>query len=132
MQHQVRLILANDGVRARALEAVRCAPQGWVLTLREPTRTLDQNARMWPMLEAFSRQRQWPVNGEVVRLDSEDWKDLLTAGFKQETGRIAKGLNGGVVLLGTRTSQMGKREFGNFMEFISATAVELGVDLGVR
>ena len=70
----------------------------------------------------------WPVNGELVRLEPEEWKDIVTAAYSQET-RIAKGLNGGMVILGTRTSTMGKKRFAEFMEFVLATAVDRDVHL---
>ena len=38
----------------------------WVLTLKLETRTQAQNRLMWPILTAFSRQLQWPVDGEAA------------------------------------------------------------------
>lgn len=122
-----RFVLAHALARQRALQAVTQAPDGYVVEVREPTRSLDQNAMMWPILEAFARQLEWPINGRMTKLAAEDWKDLLTAAFSLETQRMAPGLNGGVVLLGQRTSQMGKRRFSEFLEFVLATAAERGV-----
>lgn len=42
--------------------------------------------------------------------------------------RAAPGLDGGMVLLGQRTSKFGKREFGEWLEFLNATA-QRGVGL---
>ena len=53
--------------------------------------------------------------------------DVLSAAFKQESQRIAMGLNGGMVILGMRTSKMGKRQFAEFIEFIQSVAVDRGV-----
>jgi hypothetical protein len=114
--------------RGRALEAVRTAPDGFVVTVGEPTRSSEANAAMWPILEAFSEQLEWPVNGRMTKLDAESWKDLLSAAFKRESARIAMALDGaGVVMLGLRTSKMGKREFSEFLEFLHATAADRGV-----
>ena len=121
--------LVHKEARRRALQAVAEAPAGYGVTVKEATRSTDQNAALWPRLLAFSDQLQWPVNGAMERLSSEEWKDILTAGFKQETIRMAHGINGGMVVLGHRTSTMGKRAFSDFLEFIHATAVEYGVDL---
>jgi hypothetical protein len=126
-----RFILAHDVARARAVQCVREAPEHWTVTVSPPKRSLDQNAAMWPILEAFAEQLLWPVNGQMVRLEPEEWKDVLTAAFKQETQRIAMGLNGGMVILGMRTSRMSKQSFSEFLEFIHAVAADRGVHVGV-
>lgn len=122
-------ILSHAEARHRAQEAVRNAPDGFVVAISEPTRNLEQNAAMWPILQAFSDQLDWPVNGLMVKMTPEDWKDLLTAAFHRETARLAMGLDGGVVMLGLRTSKMGKREFSDWLEFLHATAAARGVVL---
>ncbi len=119
--------LLNSLARQAAVCAVMEAPEGYVCKVSESNRTLDQNAAQWPILEAFSQQLQWPVNGAIVTLESEEWKDILSAAFRQEQPRVAQGLNGGMVLLGQRTSKFGKREFSDWLEFLHATAVEKGV-----
>jgi ABC-type Fe3+ transport system substrate-binding protein len=63
----------------------------------------------------------------MTKLEPEEWKDLLSAAFKGEAMRLAMGLNGGVVMLGLRTSKMGKRQFSEFLEFLHATAADRGV-----
>lgn len=104
---------------------------GKVVKIRasEETRSLEQNAAMWPLLEAFSQQLLWPVNGAMVRMDPEEWKDVLTAAFRKERARLAMGLDGGVVMLGMRTSKMGKREFSEWLEFLHSVAADRGVNL---
>ena len=119
--------LSHDLARRRAVAAVAEAPAGYVVTIKEPTRSLDQNAAQWPILQAFSEQLQWPVNGRMVTMQPEDWKDVLTAAFKGEQARLASGLDGGVVMLGLRTSKMGKRQFSEYLEFLHATAADRGV-----
>ena len=122
-------VLAHKEARIRAVACVAEAPDGYVVTVREPTRSLDQNALLWVLLQAFADQLQWPVNGAMTKLDPEDWKHLLSAAFKQETQRVAMGLAGGMVMLGLRTSKMGKRQFAEFVEFVQATAADRGVVL---
>lgn len=98
-----------------------------VVTAQEEARNSEQNALMWVLLQAFSDQLQWPVNGQMVKLSPEEWKDLLSAAYKRESQRVAMGLDGGMVMLGLRTSKMGKREFAEFLDFIHATAALRGV-----
>lgn len=121
--------LEHDLARRRAVEAVSKAPAGYVVTVKEPARSLDQNAALWPLLEAFSQQLEWPVNGRMVKMEPDEWKDVLTAAFKGEQVRLAMGLSGGVVMLGLRTSKMGKRMFSDFLEFLHATAADRGVTI---
>jgi hypothetical protein len=122
-------IMAHKTARENAIQAVQSAPDGFSVTISEPNRTLEQNAAQWPILEAFADQLQWPVNGQMVWMTPEEWKDVLTAAFKRETARIAMGLDGGVVMLGMRTSKMGKKQFSEWIDFIKATAALRDVDI---
>lgn len=115
--------------RMRAHDAIDMAPEGYCVTLSEPTRSLEQNAAQWPILQAFADQLQWPVNGQMVWLSAEEWKDILTAAFYGDTVRLAQGLDGGFVMLGLRTSTFGKKQFGEWLEFLHATAAARDVDL---
>lgn len=105
------------------------AGRRWVLTLRLETRTQAQNRLMWPLLTEFSKQLLWPVDGRMTKMEPEEWKDVLTAAFKGESVRLAMGLNGGVVLLGQRTSKFTKPQFAEWIEFLYATAADRGVRL---
>ena len=122
-------VLAHPTARQRAVDAVRNAPTGFCVTVAEPTRSLEANAAQWPILQAFADQLKWPVNGSMESLTAEEFKDILTAAFKRETVRVAMGLDGGMVMLGARTSQMGKREFSEWLDFLHATAAARGVEL---
>lgn len=122
-------VLAHDMARVNAINAISNAPVGYRVEIREPGRSLDQNAAMWPILEAFSEQLVWPVNGQMVKLTAEEWKDLLTAAFRQDQPRVAMGLNGGMVMLGQRTSKFGKKAFSDFLEFLHAMAADRGVEV---
>lgn len=124
--------LVHAQARQRALECVRGAPDGYAVTVQEPTRSLDQNAAMWPVLQAFADQLKWPVNGEMVWMTADEWKDVLSAAFKRESVRVAMGLDGGMVMLGSRTSKFSVRKMSEFLEFLHATADARGVDLHYR
>ena len=111
------------------MSAVAEAPAGFVVTIAAPTRTGEQNAAQWPILQAFAEQLQWPVNGKMVYMSDEEWKDVLTCAFRGEQVRLAMGLDGGVVMLGQRTSKFPKGKFSEWLDFLNATAIERGVDL---
>ena len=120
-------VLAHAQARAGAIEAARAAPEGFVVAIGPATRSLEQNAAQWPILEAFSEQLPWPVNGRMEKLTAEEFKDVLTAAFQRETVRLAMGLDGGVVMLGLRTSKFGKAKFSEWMDFLHATAADRDV-----
>ena len=116
--------LAHAEARQRARDAIAQAPESYVVTIKPPTRSLEQNAALWALLTEFSERLEWPVNGAMVKLTPDEWKDVLSAAFRQETARLAMGLNGGVVMLGLRTSKMDKRTFSEFLDFAQAVAAE--------
>lgn len=121
-------VLAHTEARRRAAQHCIEAPDGSAVAFSDPTRTLEQNSAQWPILEAFSKQLQWPVNGQMVYMTPEDWKDTLTAAFQREEVRLAMAFDGpGVVMLGQRTSQFGKQKFSNWLEFLHAAAAHKGV-----
>lgn len=124
-----RFILAHDLARRRAVAAVAEAPAGYVVTVEEPRRNLAQNDLMWVLLQAFANQLEWPVNGRMQLISKEEWKDLMTAGFRQEQPRLAMGLRGGVVMMGCSTRKMGKQEMADFITFIQSEAADRGVEL---
>ena len=112
-------------------EALRLLEIGQALAIEigEPNRSLEQNAAQWPILQCWAKQKKWPVNGELVYMTKDEWKDVLTAAFRQEDMRFAKGLNGGMVLLGASTRKFGKKEFGLWLEFLHAASAEHEVEL---
>lgn len=127
MSEKRTFVLAHVTARRLVAEFAQACEQGWHVVFSEPSRTLEQNAAQWPYLEAFSKQLQWPVNGQMVWMTPDEFKDVLTAAFQGETVRLAMGMNGGVVMLGLRTSKMGKKRFSEWLEFLKATAALRGV-----
>jgi hypothetical protein len=94
---------------------------------QKKVRTLAMNSQQWPILNAFSEQVQWSVNGAMVYMSPDDWKDVLTAAYKRETVRVAQGFDGGIVMLGLRTREFKAEEWPEWMEFLNWAAAEKGV-----
>jgi len=123
------VFLIDDQRKAYAKQIIDQAPNDYVCEVKEKTRTLEQNASQWPYLQGFSEQMQWPVNGEMTWLSKEEWKDILTAAFEKETNpRLAAGFDGGIVMLGRRTSKYGKKQFAAWMEWLIAAAALKGIE----
>ena len=96
----------------------------------EERRSSAANAAQWPILTAWAKQRQWPINGVLTYLTREEWKDILTAAFEGETSpRIAPGISGGMVMLGRRTSNYGKKRFSEWLEYLNAISAEQGIKI---
>ena len=119
--------LAHDEARRRAAQDCMMAQEGWIVTVSEPTRTLDQNAAQWPILQAFADQKQLCINGKMEWVTDEDWKDALTGVFSGEMRMAA--LDGKVIMLPQRTSRMVKSVFSNWLEFLHSMAAQMEIDL---
>ena len=112
-------ILAHPIARQRAIDAVKQAPDGFVITVAEPTRNLEQNAALWAILHEISEGVDW--HGR--KLSPTDWKNVFTASLKRMD--VVPNLEGtGFVALGQSTSSMGKREFSDLLELANAFAAE--------
>jgi len=115
-------ILSHQAARANALRYIAEAPAGYVITVKPPTRSLDQNALLWSLLGEVSRQVEWYGK----KLDPEDWKHVFTASLR--TLSVVPNLDGtGFVALGLSTSRMSKRELGDLIDLIHAFGAERGV-----
>ena len=110
--------LVHKQARQRALEALQAAPDGYVVTIHEPTRNLEQNAALWAALSDISKQVEW--YGQ--RLTPDEWKDVFTASLKRQ--KVVPGLDGGFVVCGLSTSKMGKSEFSQLLDLAYAFGAE--------
>lgn len=116
------LKLTGNLARQAACRYINEAPEGHVVTIAEPARNLEQNAKMWAMLTELAEQTDWHGN----KLNAEEWKDLLSAGLVQS--KAVPNLTGnGFVILGQRTSKLSKSQFAALIELITAFGVERGV-----
>lgn len=117
-----RIQLSNDLARQAAKRAIDDAPDGFVVEVKERTRTSEQNALMWAMLADISAQIDW----HGVRLTPDEWKDLFSAGLVKS--KVVPNIEGnGFVILGQRTSRMTKSEFSDLVALIDAFGVDRGV-----
>jgi hypothetical protein len=114
--------LVHHQARLNALEAVKNAPDGWMVQIKEKTRSIEQNALLWSRLEEVSKQVDW--YGE--KLTSEDWKHVFSASLKKQ--KAVRGIDGGFVVLGQSTSKMTKAEMADLLTLMEAFAAERGVN----
>ena len=115
-------ILSHAEARRRAIEAVQQAPDGYAVTVAEPTRNLSQNAKLWATLTDIAEQVDWYGN----KLTPEDWKHLFTSSMRKL--QVVPNLDGsGFVALGLSTSKMSVREMSDLIELAQAFGAERGV-----
>jgi hypothetical protein len=116
------IILAGPDQRQRALDAICSANVGDVVTISEPRRNSDQNARMWAMLSDVAGQVDWYGK----RLTAEDWKHVFSSSLRKL--EVVPNLDGtGFVALGLSTSRMSVREMSDLIELLFAFGAERGV-----
>lgn len=118
--------ITGQVARAAICNHVMTANEGWVVTIKEPTRNLEQNALLWSLLTEVSEQVDW--YGE--KLTPENWKDIFTASLKKQ--KVVPGIDGGFVVCGKSTSKMSKAEFSELCDLIFAFGTEKGVNFYQR
>lgn len=120
MRGALRILNARN--RASVVDEVRNLPDGYEVILREPTRNLDQNARMWAMLSDISKAKP-----EGRKHTPEVWKAIFMQALGYET-RFIMGLDNQPFPVGFRSSRLRVREMADLITFIA----EYGDRHGVR
>lgn len=127
--------LVHEEARSRAKLAVMDAPEGYFVTVSEPAKSRDQEAKYHAMFADVARSCQFM--GE--KRDAETWKRLLVDAFARVKaaegdpikgqGQIIPSLDGsGFVQLGIQTRRFSKKHASEFIEYLFAW----GADQGVR
>lgn len=111
MRGALRIITPRT--RASVAREVSGVPDGFEIVIREPSRTNDQNAKLWAMLSDISAAepdgRKW---------SSETWK----CAFMQALGHEIKwvdGLNGDPLPVGFRTSRLRKEQMADLITLVT-------------
>ena len=118
------LILSHQIARQRAIDAVREAPEGYVITISEPTRNAEQNAMLHATIGEIAATQEWAGK----KRDAEVWKRLLVAAWSRATNEPVQylpALDGqGIDIVWRRTSEMTQREVRDLLGFIEAWEAE--------
>jgi len=127
MKRVFRLVHAE--ARRRALECVREAPEGFAVTVAEPTRNGDQNAKFHALCGDLAKSdTQWMGK----RRTQKQWKVLLVSGHatvtKEETPEIVAGLEGEWVNVRESTALMSVRRSSSLIEYTLAFMAMNGVN----
>lgn len=120
--------LYNNQQRNIAIEAIRNAPDGSFVDIKPSTRSIEQNRLMWRLLGITAKSVPWTVNGEQQMISPDDWKAIFSASLHSEN-KIAKGLRGGLVMLGRSTSRMTVQQMTDMIELVYSFLADRGVDV---
>lgn len=114
--------LVHAEARQRALAAVREAPDGYSVTVAEPSRNLDQNAHFHAICADLARAKaQWFGKARTAA----EWKVLLVSGHAvatKERADIVPGIEGEMVNIRESTALMSKARGSSLIEYAQSFA----------
>lgn len=116
-----KIVLSSKFARRRARDLIDMAPEGFVVTIAEPKRTLAQNDRLWAQLSDVAISKP-----QGRRHTPEEWKCLFMQACGWEVVFL-EGLDGRPFPQGFRSSQMSKSQMTTLQDFIEAWGTEHGV-----
>ncbi len=115
-----QFILAHDVARQRAIRAVQEAPAGFAVTLAEPRRNLDQNAKFHAICSDIARSG---IEWAGKRRTAGQWKVLLVSGHAvatKEGAEMVPGLEGEFVNVRESTALMSVKRSASLIEYTLA------------
>jgi len=116
-----KIILSNAFNRNRAKALIDRAPDGYVASIAEPKRTLDQNNKLWAMLTDISVSK--PLGR---RHTPDDWKAIAMNACGWEC-QFCEGLDGRPFPKGFKSSDLTKSQMSTLIEWLQAFGDENGV-----
>ena len=113
--------LVHDMAKKRAIAAIEALSlDGWIIEIREATRTLEQNAKFHAMCGDIAKS---PLQWAGKRRTARQWKVLLVSGHAvvtNEASEIIPGLEGEFINIRESTALMSKRRGSSLIEYTLA------------
>lgn len=126
MKRVFRLVHAE--ARRRALECVSQAPEGYAVTVAEPTRNGEQNAKFHALCGDLAKSGlTWAGKTRTL----EQWKVLMVSGHAvatKEGAEMVPGIEGEFVNLRESTAAMSVRRSSSLIEYTLAFMAMNGVN----
>jgi hypothetical protein len=114
--------LTGPRQRDYAKSVIDGAPDGYCVIVKEPTRSIEQNAKLWAMLEDVSRAE--PMGRKH---SPDDWKAIFMHACGWEV-QFLPGLDHvGFFPVGYRSSRLTVKQMATLITFIQAWGDEQGV-----
>lgn len=114
--------LVGPKQRSYAKSLIDGSDTGWVMTLKDPSRSLDQNAKLWAMLGDLSKQE---IGG--IKATPDEWKCLAMHACGYECQFLPGLLDGRPFPIGFRSSGLTVRQMAALITWLTAYGDERGV-----
>lgn len=122
------ILCLNERTRQQAAQAFVDAPDGWIMELRPPTRSLEQNAMLHGTFGIIAKQRPFMER----MLHPLQWKTIFISGHAVATGLgsdMVPGLEGEFVNIRESSAQMGVARMSSLIEYVLAWCANNGIKL---
>jgi hypothetical protein len=107
--------------RAFAKAQIDAAPDDYVVQIGEATRTLDQNAKLWPMLQDIQR------HSDMAEFTQDQIKLRFLDALGGELVYLPKLEGAGMFPCGMRSSTLTKKQFAGLIELLYEWGARHGV-----
>ena len=115
------VIIRGEDQRRLAKHLIDRAPTDAVVTIKEGTRTPDQNSKFYAMLSDISRSKP-----QGRKHTPDVWKALMMKACGHQV-QFALGIDGEPFPIGFRSSQLSKAQMSDLIEFMYQFGAENGV-----
>ena len=115
------VIIRGEDQRRLAKHLIDRAPTDAVVTIKEGTRTPDQNSKFYAMLSDISRSKP-----QGRKHTPDVWKALMMKACGHQV-QFALGIDGELFPIGFRSSQLSKAQMSDLIEFMYQFGAENGV-----
>jgi len=130
MSDGATILLHGPETKRTACELVQQAPNGWLVRIGPPPRTLEQSSRFWASCRDVARSgTQW--DGE--KQTKQGWHDLFLSAWlvatRQTRPRLMVGLEGERVALIPHSRDLTEKEMGELLDYIESWCAQRGIEL---
>lgn len=124
-------VMAHDAARRNAMQAVKEAPEGYVVEIKPKTRSLDQSAKFHAICGDLAKSSQtWAGKRRTLA----EWKVLLVSGHAIATNEgveVVPGLENEFINIRESTALMSVKRGASLIEYATAFCVSHDVKLSV-
>lgn len=121
--------LISDRVKTNAIRALQDAPQGYVVTISEPRRSLDQNAMFHALISDIAKSgMKWAGKERSI----DEWKVLLISAHAvatKEQGEVIPGIEGEFVAIRESSARMTIARATSLIEYTLAFCSDNGIEI---
>lgn len=114
-----RTVKLTPNNRAHAIQLLESAPVGYTVAIGEETRTQEQNALMWPLIQDMQAQ-----SAEMAAFSADDVKLRFLNALGKEMRFLPELEGGGMFPVGQRSSTLTKAQFSGLLELMFAWGAE--------